>query len=112
MTTVNSNQITTSFSTSSNLQFTNTLSTNSDISNRLNTTSIVNTVVNNTPINNSVGIQGLPGPKGEKGDSGEFDNISGYDIQLSTLNNGDLLLFENGLWINKNKTTISDGGNF
>jgi len=38
--------------------------------------------------------------------------IGGYAVQASSLQMGDLLVFNGTKWINENETLVADGGNF
>ena len=51
---------------------------------------------------------GPPGPKGEPGDA----SIGGISTEITDIRPGDLLIFSGSAWVNENKETISDGGNF
>ena len=71
-----------------------------------------NIVVSVTPPANQTitidrGVQGPPGPAGP-------NEIGGYPISTSSIQNFDALMFRStlGAWTNINQTEISDGGNF
>ena len=54
--------------------------------------------------------RGLIGPAGPPGPN----TIGGYDINITSVQNYDALMFRStlGAWTNINQTEISDGGNF
>ena len=52
--------------------------------------------------------QGPAGPQGPAGDA----NVGGYPIDVADLNAGDVLIFSGVSWVNENKATLIDGGNF
>lgn len=57
------------------------------------------------------GDQGIPGPQGIQGPEGP-NTIGGYNIQLASEADGDLLGFTGNQWKNIKQESISDGGNF
>ena len=52
--------------------------------------------------------QGPAGPQGPPGNS----NVGGYPIDVEELRSGDVLIFSGVAWVNENKVTLTDGGNF
>lgn len=66
------------------------------------------------PLSISANI-GLIGPKGEKGDLGDLNDASINDlgdVQLTTPQNGDVLIYNNNKFINQHMENLTDGGNF
>lgn len=58
---------------------------------------------------------GLVGEKGEKGDFGDLSEVSINslkDVDLTSPQNGNILIYNNNKFINQPKETLSDGGNF
>lgn len=60
------------------------------------------------------GIQGVVGPVGPQGPQGVpgAANLGGYSIVATNLQQGDHLEFSGAEWVNTNKITLTDGGNF
>ena len=56
-------------------------------------------------VGNGIGPQGPPGNAG-----GRLNDLS--DVNLSSVQNGDVLLYNSAEWRNVNQTQITDGGNF
>ena len=66
------------------------------------------------PLSMSVNI-GLIGPKGEKGDFGDLSSASINDlgdVQLTSPQDRDILIYSNNKFINQPVEDITDGGNF
>lgn len=57
------------------------------------------------------GPRGEQGPQGPQGVPGTAA-IGGLPTEITDIQPGDLLIFSGSVWVNENKTTISDGGNF
>ena len=53
-------------------------------------------------------------PKGAKGDTGDSgpNAIGGFDVEVSTPENGDVLAFSSNRWVNSPQSNLTDGGNF
>lgn len=64
-----------------------------------------------TGLAGATGSPGATGATGPQGPAGEA-LISGYSVQTASLATGDHLEFAGASWINVQKTTLSDGGNF
>ena len=55
------------------------------------------------------------GPKGEKGDQGNLNDASVGDlgdVVLTTIQEGDILIYQSSKFVNQPKTVLVDGGNF
>ena len=58
---------------------------------------------------------GIPGPQGERGPPGDVSASSiGQlsDVEITNLQSGDTLVFNNTKFVNQSIATITDGGNF
>lgn len=75
---------------------------------------VIQPLINNTNIDANeaptivVVNEGPRGPKGQDGGTA----IGGFPVNVSNLQAGDHLEFNSTEWVNVNKTTITDGGNF
>lgn len=66
------------------------------------------------------GIQGLKGDKGDQGDQGDQGiqgppgSLDGFPLNVSNIQNGDILTFSSpaGAWVNRGRIELTDGGNF
>lgn len=63
------------------------------------------------PLSMMVNI-GLIGPKGDAGDLNVASINDLGDVQLTSPQNGDILIYNNNKFINQPAETITDGGNF
>ena len=55
---------------------------------------------------------GLIGPKGDSGDLFNASINDLGDVQLTSPQNNDILIYNNSKFINQPATTLTDGGNF
>lgn len=67
--------------------------------------------VTTTEEKSSVVIATSQGPAGPRGPAGDA-NVAGYPIDVAELRTGDVLIFSGVAWVNENKVTLTDGGNF
>jgi hypothetical protein len=73
--------------------------------------STVNLQVTPTPTQTITVSRGLVGPSGPAGPAGP-NTIGGYPINMSNVQERDVVMFGTGAWTNVPQTEIADGGNF
>ena len=68
--------------------------------------------ITTTEEKSSVVLATSQGPAGPPGPAGSAADIGGYPIDVAGLHTGDVLIFSGASWVNENKVTLTDGGNF
>lgn len=89
-----------------------------NITNITDISDVSETTILNVEESNSIQLSAQPGNTLVKLDDGYYvdtpqvSNIGGFPVEVSDTTNGDVIIFKDSKWVNNNKVTLTDGGNF